>query len=167
MESPEPKTLEISLAGKIAGTLVNYVKTQFLVFPVVTIVTWIILNLLGIKYSLLLAFVTGSLSIVPLVGMSAAALITGTVAVFDGVRFLNGFHPVFEGIVIIIIYIILNQLIDFFLTPYLIGKTSKVNPLLILLTVIIGTWLFGIVGAVLSVPVLLVVMTILKHYSEK
>jgi predicted PurR-regulated permease PerM len=156
-----------NLATEIALTLTHYLKTQFLVILIVTIITWIILSILGVQYSLLLAFITGSLSIVPFAGMITAALITGIVAIFDDIRFLNNIHPVFEGLIILIIYIILNQIIDFFIAPYLLGKISKIHPLLVLLFVIIGTWIFGIVGTILTVPLLLVIRTIFNHYSEK
>jgi len=158
--------MEKTLAGKIRQTLIQYAKTQLLVVIVVTFVSWIILSLLNIKYALLLAFITGSLSTIPFIGMTTAALLTGMVAVFDGVHFPSDIHPIFEGVTILIIYLIMNQLIDLFLAPYVMGKMTDIRPVFIILSVIVGTWIFGIAGTLLAVPVLLVARTILKYFTK-
>lgn len=158
--------MEKTLAGKIRQTLIQYAKTQFLVVIVVTVVSWIVLSLLNIKYALLLAFITGSLSTIPFIGMTTAALLSGMVAVFDGIRFPSDIHPIFEGVTILIIYLIMNQLIDLFLAPYVMGKMTDIRPVFIILSVIIGTWMFGIAGTLLAAPVLLVARTILKYYTK-
>jgi predicted PurR-regulated permease PerM len=167
MKTHRLETPGISLFESIVKTLTNYLKTQFLLVAVITLFYWIILSLLGIKYALLLSIITGLLSTIPLFGMTVAALITATIAVFDGIRFLDNFHPIFAGILILIIYFILNQLIDIFLAPYIMGKFIKVNPFLVILSILVGTWIFGIIGAVLTIPILLVVRTIFNHYSQK
>ena len=167
MKAIKKKLTETNLTAEIVTVLAGYVKTQFLVYASVTGIVWIVLAALGVRYAVLLAFVTGALSTVPLIGMTIAAGIAGVVAVFDGARFLAGLNPIFEGIAILLIFFLINQLIDFFLAPYLLGKAAKIHPLLILCAVVIGTWVFGIPGAVLAVPVLLVTKTILKHYRKK
>jgi predicted PurR-regulated permease PerM len=166
MKARKGKQAEKSLSREILLTLAGYVKTQFLVFTIVTASVFFILTALGVRYALLLAVTTGALSAVPVFGMTVAAVLTALVAVFDGARFLSGPHPVFEGVIILIIYFLMNQLIDFILAPYLMGRITRINPLLVLFTVIIGTWVFGIMGAVFSVPALLTVRTILKHYEK-
>jgi len=163
MNPYQRKGMTKSLPQKIKETLENFLKTQFLIIIVVTIISWSILTFLGVKHALLLAGLTGSLSIIPYIGMIVSAVLTGIVAVVDGVRFLPEVHPVYEGVMIIFIYIILNQLIDFFLAPYITGKYTNIKPLFIFLSVLAGTLLFGIVGAMLAVPTLLIIKTILNH----
>lgn len=75
------------LADQIVETLKVYAKTQLLVFAVITAVTWIILTLLGVRYALILAFVTGAFSAVPFFGITIAAVLAAAVAIGDGVRF--------------------------------------------------------------------------------
>lgn len=163
MKSYKMKKQETNLSKSIKKTLVNYAKTQFLIVIVVTSISWIILSLLGFRHAILLAGITGSLSTIPFIGMTIAAVIVGLTAIFDGLNFLNGFHPIFEGMMMLIIYFVLNQLTDFLLAPYLMGKMTKVHPFLIILFVIVGTWIFGIFGAILAIPVLLVIKTILGN----
>lgn len=162
-----PKHAQKKLSVKIADTLTSYLKTQFILIAVVTVISWCLLSFLGVSYALLLSLITGSFSIIPVLGILTAALLTALVAVFDSSRFLPNAPVVLEGLVIILLYILLNILIDYFLSPYLIGKTMKIHPLILIVSVLIGTSVFGIAGTILTVPVLLVAKTVSDHYKGK
>lgn len=156
-----------TLAAKIKRVLVNYLKTQFVLMVVVFIAVYIVLAVLDVKYALLLAIFTGVLSLVPNYGMVVSSLTTALVAIFDNSAFLPNMHSAFEGLAVIVILFVLNKLADTFLSPLLLSKQSKINPLLIFVIVIIGTFLFGFIGALLAVPAVLVIKTVLEHYKIK
>lgn len=156
-----------TLTQKIVSVLAGYAKSQLLIMIAVTVVSWITLSMLQVRYALLLAVVTGALSAVPVLGMLTSAVIAGLVAIFDGARFLNG-PAFFEGIALLLVYVILNFLIDTFLSPYLIGKISNIHPFILFLSVLAGSAVFGISGAVFAVPFMLIAGTVITHYySEK
>ena len=159
------KYLKKSLPRKITDILVTYAKTQLLLIAVVTLVSWMILSTLGVQFALLLALMTGAASVIPILGMLAAGIIVSVVAIFDASRFLPALPGVFEGIVILVIYAFMNATIDYFLSPYLIGKSTKVNPFLLLVLVLIGTSVFGMWGAFLTIPAALVIKTVGEHYE--
>lgn len=155
-----------ALPEKIASVLVGYIKTQMVLMLAVTIVSWLALTIIGVQFPLLLAVMTGSLSVVPILGMTVAGIIVSAVAVFDSVRFLQDTSVLFEGLVVVVVYGILNFVIDYFLSPYLIGRSSGVHPVVLLVFVVLGTFVFGMWGAFLTVPVILTVKTISRHYAE-
>lgn len=157
---------QIHLPEKIISVLTSYIKTQMILMLAVTIVSWMALTVIGVQFSLLLAVMTGSLSVIPILGMTVAGIIVSAVAVFDSIRFLPGMSVLFEGVVVIAMYGILNFIIDYFLSPYLIGKSSGVHPVVLLVFVVMGTFLFGMWGAFLTVPVILTIKTISRHYTE-
>ncbi|HCR35967.1 hypothetical protein A2130_00385 [Candidatus Woesebacteria bacterium GWC2_33_12] len=72
-------------------------------------------------------------------------------------------HPVYEILIIIFSYLVLSQLMDLFIAPYFLGKTTKVNPFLLFFAFLIGITFFGIVGAILAVPAVLILKTIWEH----
>lgn len=154
-----------SLADIIGGVLMTYIKTQLILTIVVTIAVWFILSRLGVQFALLLAIMTGAASVVPMLGMFTAGIITSLVSIFDATRFLPTLPSISEGIVVALIYILLNVVIDYFLSPYLIGRSSKINPFVLLVFVLIGSSLFGIWGALFTTPLVLVIKTILEHYD--
>lgn len=160
------KRVEKTLPDMIWTVLVSYAKTQLLLTFIVTIVVWIILSRLGVQFALLLALMTGAASVVPIAGMLTAGIITALVAIFDSVRFLPALPSVWEGIAVGCLYAVLNVLIDYFLSPYLVGRSVKINPFVLLVFVLIGSSLFGIWGALLTTPVILIVRTINEYYSR-
>jgi len=160
---------QVTVGNKISDVLITYAKTQLLVMSVITVVTWVILSRVGVQFALLLALITGAVSVVPVVGMMTAAIIASAVAIFDSVRFLPDVSVLFEGIAVLIIYGLLNILTDYFLSPYLIGKSAGIHPVMLLVFVLIGTFIFGVWVALLTVPAILVLKTIseLYHLSGK
>ena len=156
-----------TLQKRITDILALYFKTQFVVIIIVTLVSWVILSILGIKYALVLACITGVFSTIPTFGVFTSAVITALVAIFDNVRFIPNIVEGLEGVAIIAIYILLNFLIDWGLTPYLTGKIVKIHPLVLFISVLIGSAMFGIVGAFLATPLLLVAKTSWEFSKEK
>ncbi len=154
-----------SLPKKIVSVLALYVKTQLVLMLTVAVVSWVVLRLIGVQFPLLLALMTGSLSVVPILGMTVAGFIVSSVAIFDSIRFLPHVSVLLEGLVMVAVYALLNFAIDYFLSPYLIGKSSGIPPVVLLVFVLLGTFVFGAWGAFLTVPVILVVKTITKHYG--
>jgi predicted PurR-regulated permease PerM len=75
-------------------------------------------------------------------------------------------HPVYEILIVIFSYIILSQVMDYLITPYLIGQKVKVSPAFLILAFILGVGSMGLVGAFLSVPIALVLKTIWEHYKQ-
>jgi predicted PurR-regulated permease PerM len=88
------------------------------------------------------------------------------VAIFDNAKFLPNLPAFFEGLTIFIIYILINQLTDYLLAPFLLGKTTGTHPLLTIATVLVATALFGLPGAILAVPALLIVVTVYKYQEN-
>lgn len=154
-----------ALSDTIRVVLVSYAKTQLLLTLIVTVAIWIILSILGVQFAPLLAIMTGAASVIPGVGMLTAGIITSLVVIFDTARFLPALPSVWEGIAIGSIYVILNVLIDYFLSPYLVGRSVKINPFVLLVFVLIGSSLFGIWGALLTTPILLVLKSVLEYYD--
>ncbi len=53
------------------------------------------------------------------------------------------------------LYIALNSIEGQFVTPSLLGRTMAVNPLLVFLSIVFGLWLWGAIGGIVAIPILL------------
>ncbi len=109
---------------------------------------------LGIKHAAFLAFLTGMLEIIPVIGPGASAAIGGLAAVHYA-----------KGIGLIIGYAIyavaLRISIDQILGPVVLGTAARLHPVLIIFCFLAGGVLFGLSGILLAVPVALTVRTTL------
>lgn len=113
-----------SLSFKIKESLVNYLKTQFILFLIVILIVW------------------GIMSLIPN---------------------LNFFIELF---IVLAAFLLISNLMDLFVAPYFVGKKTKVSPLLIFTSFLIGISFFGIIGALLAIPLALIIKTTWEHYSN-
>lgn len=157
---------EKGLGGQIIKVLFAYFTTQFILMILVGLATWGILSLLNVRYAVLLGVITGVLSGIPNIGMFFATIAIVLITIMDKVNFWPNSSPIIEGLIVLIIFIVLNKFVDFLLAPIFLGRAVKINPIILFFVIILGTVLLGPAGAVLAVPILLVVRTIVKYYNK-
>jgi len=131
---------------RVVSTLGGYVRGTASVAAVDAIGIGIGLVVLQIPLALPLAVVVFVTAFIPLVGATAAGILAALVALVA-----NG--PT-AALWVVVVVVLVNQLEGNFLQPVLMGRTLKLHGLVILVGLTAGTVLGGIVGAVLSVPLL-------------
>jgi predicted PurR-regulated permease PerM len=89
--------------------------------------------------------------------MLAVALVFAGIAAFDGLRVLL---PA-------LVYLGLNSTEGQFITPTLVGKHMQINPLLIFLSLTFGIWLWGPLGGVVAIPLLLWALVLTDSLPER
>lgn len=161
------KEVSLTLEQKIKKVLVGYVSTQFVLMVIVGVATWGVLNLLNVEYAVLLGILTGVLSSIPNFGIAIATIAITLVTIFDKVSLWPNSPPIVEGLLVIVIFVLLNKIVDLVLAPLFLGKTNKVSPVLVFLLTLFGTILYGVPGAILAVPVYLVIKTVIEHFDGK
>ncbi|PIR59342.1 MAG: hypothetical protein COU69_01110 [Candidatus Pacebacteria bacterium CG10_big_fil_rev_8_21_14_0_10_56_10] len=132
--------LEYQLGGWVRGQLV-------LMFSI-GLVTYLGLTLLSMPFALPLAILAGLLEILPNIGPTIAAL---PAVIF---AFITG-GPVLAGAVVVL-YLIVQQFENSLLVPKVMHDNVDVNPLVSIVTILIGLQLGGVLGAVISIPVYIV-----------
>jgi len=158
--------LGLTLGKKVKKVLLNYLTTQFVLMVIVGFTTWGILTLLHVSYPILLAVITGVLSGVPGYGMLLANLANTLVAIFDKTAMWINSPAWLEGVIVLATFFVLNKIVDLVITPIFLGKTNNINPFIAAILTIFGTLLAGVPGAILAIPVYLVVRTTVKHFNE-
>jgi predicted PurR-regulated permease PerM len=128
------------------GSLIGFVRATFLVALVDAVGIGAGLAILGIPLALPLASLVFLGAFIPLIG----AVITGFVAVVVALLAKGFIYALFTlGLIIAV-----QQLEAHVLQPLLMGRAVSIHPLAIVLALATGGVLAGIVGALLSVPVL-------------
>ena len=103
------------------------------------------LGISGAPYAILLAGAAGLGEFLPVVGPAAAAIIILLVTGLSG----------YEHLLVYVIFWILYRIFqDYLLSPYLMGRGVKLNPLLVLFGVLAGEQIAGVIGMFFSVPVI-------------
>jgi predicted PurR-regulated permease PerM len=132
-------------AGRVGWhTLGGYMRGQVVIALFHGVSVTIVLLILQVPLAAALGVLIFLGSFVPLVGLTVTGALCVAVAALE--------HGLTAGIVVAIAIIVLVQLEAHFLQPIIMSRSVEVHPLAIALSVLIGTILAGIVGALLAVP---------------
>jgi hypothetical protein len=126
-------------------------------------IAWLIL---GIPGAFVLGVVAGLFTLIPDVGPFLAMVLAAGVALLEGSTWIPLSNFWVTGIVLIV-YLVLINLKNFFLRPYIMGRSVHMNEALVFIAIIIATILQGILGALLVVPVLASVVVIAGYLQRR
>lgn len=141
-------------AEEINCALGAFVRGSLLVSLAVAGLTYAGFLFLGIKFPLVLAIIIGITNLIPIVGPIIGAVPAWLVAFLD--------TPLLSLKVVILI-IIIQQIECQLIVPVIIGRSSSLHPLTIILALLLGGKLFGFTGLLLAVPAALVLRILGKH----
>lgn len=150
---PKHKNNSQALIHAIDESLGNYIRGQVIVCFFVFLTTYIVYLLIDMKYPLVLAIVMGVMNIVPyfgpIIGAVPAVIIAVTVSM--------------KQVIYVLIGVIVVQLIESnLLSPYIVGKSVHIHPIIIIFALLVGSEIAGIIGMIFAVPVIAVIHVIIK-----
>jgi predicted PurR-regulated permease PerM len=96
------------------------------------------LRVMGVPFALVLAIWVGLVDFLPLIGGLLAGVPTVALA------FL---HSVPAGVVLLIVFLVYQQLENHILNPVIMSRTVRLNPLWVLLAVLFGAEIGGLIGS--------------------
>lgn len=102
--------------------------------------------LIGIDNHISLGIFTGLANVIPYLGPIIACSVSGLIALMQ----FNSFDAVLN---VILLYIVIKLIDDLFIQPLMIGKSVKLHPMLLVITIIVGEKLLGIGGMIVAVPI--------------
>ncbi|RVQ67220.1 AI-2E family transporter [Croceicoccus ponticola] len=79
---------------------------------------------------------------------------------------LGGADTIFAGLIPAAAYLALHAVEANAVTPAILGKRFTVNPVLILLAISYFTWIWGVLGAILSMPILITLLALFEHLGH-
>ena len=146
----------VVLVGQIQSELSAYIVTISMINFLLGVSTAVIFTYLGIDDAMLWGALVALMNFVPyLGGLVSCSILLVAGAVQYGLTSTAFLPPV--------AFFCLNVLESQLITPSVLGKSMRLNPLLIILWIAIMGWLWGVVGALLAVPILMSVKIILEN----
>ncbi len=132
----------------------GWIRGELLLMVCVGLMTFIGLTLLGVESALPLAILAGMLEIIPNIGPTISAIPAIIVALT--------IHPLL-AVSTVALYILVQSLENNLLVPQIMSKSTGINPLVSIISLMIGFRLAGVAGAVLAIPLVLTLQTIRPH----
>lgn len=144
-----------AIVDRLEEQLGGWARGQLTLMLMVGFSTYVGLRLLGIPFSLPLSILAGLLEIVPYIG----PIISAIPAVIIGF----GISPVI-GLATSALAFLIQQVENYVFVPKVMEKSVGVNPVITLLALTIGFRLAGIVGVIISIPVVITIRVLSKEY---
>ncbi|MBM7569568.1 AI-2E family transporter [Aquibacillus albus] len=146
----EGKTLIVD----IDNSLGNYIRGQLIVCFFVGLTTYGILWFIDMKYPLVLAIVMAITNIIPYFGPILGAIPAVIIAFTISIKMV-----VYVIIAVFVVQIIEGNL----LSPFIVGKSIDIHPILIIFALLVGGEIGGVIGMIIAVPLLSILKVIVSH----
>ncbi len=140
-----------------ARTITGYISGNLLISVICGLLTYVVLLVLNVPFAGLIALFVAIADLIPLVGATLGAIVAA----------LAGFvHSLTAGIVVVVFFIVYQQVENHLLQPIIFSRTVQLNPLTVLVSILIAVELAGILGALLAIPVAGMIQVVVRDLWE-
>ena len=156
---PEREQWMRNLFQRIGNAIGNYVAGALLQATVAGFTSWFVLLILGVDYALPLAVIVFVLDLIPLVGATLGAVVVGIVTLFSDFPIDTAIWAVYA--------IVYQQVENNIIQPRIQAKAVQLDPLIVLVSVLFGSALFGVLGALLAIPVAASIQITVREFMKQ
>ena len=139
---------------EVDASLGGYIRGQIIVCAAIGVISSLLFWIVGMEYPLLLGAIIGVTNVIPYFGPIIGAIPAVVIAATISVKMV---------LIIVIIVVILQFLEGNILSPLIVGKSLHMHPLFIMFALLAGGEVGGILGMVLSIPILAVLKVFIQH----
>jgi predicted PurR-regulated permease PerM len=141
------KKRAVEISREIQQNITNYLSSVSVINITLGAVFSAGLFVLGVPNAAMWGMLVACLNFIPYFGPVAGILLLGVVGLLT-------YDSLPKGLLPPVWYLLLHLLEANFVTPLLLGRTFTLNPVVIFVSLIFWTWLWGVPGALLAVPIL-------------
>lgn len=138
---------------KIRRWFFGQLLLSLITFAIVSSGLWLI----GVPYPIAIGIVAGVLELIPMIGPTIAGAVGILVALASSVSL--AFYT-------FIFFVFIQQIDGNIFYPYIMGRTARVHPLIVILSILIGWGVAGLMGVILAVPSAVMAQEIVSYISE-
>ena len=147
----------LSIYERTRKKISHWLVGQLFLSLIIGITTYIGLLILGVKYAFILAITAAILELVPYVGPIFSGFLA-MLAAFSTSPILALYTLIF--------FVIIQQIEQHLLIPSVMKYTTNLNPVIIIISLLIGGKVFGILGIILAVPVAVAVQEVIQYFAN-
>jgi len=153
LASEEHRDYISGLVDRVQFKMGRWLQGQLFLMLIIFVLDYLGLLIIGAPYALVLALIAGILEIIPYIGPVISALIAVAIS------FL---HSPLTGLLVLGLFILVQQLEGYVLTPLVMKRAVGLNPVVVILALIIGAKLAGVIGIIIAVPVATVIGEVVR-----
>jgi predicted PurR-regulated permease PerM len=155
----QDKKKAVAVGRTVQVAIARYLFTITVINACLGIATAVAMHLLGMPNPLLWGAMVAFFNYVPYIGAAVSGVILTVVAFIT-------FDDLNRVLLVPLVFLALQTLEGQFLTPILTGRRLTLNPVMIFLSVLLWSWVWGVVGALMAVPILMTFKIICDHVES-
>lgn len=155
-EGLRSKLRVVQISTEIEREVSNYLLTVSIINVGLGVATAMAMAILGMPNPVLWGVMATVLNFVPYLGSAVTLVVLTIVALLT-------FESVSQALLVPVLFLALATLEGQFVTPIIVGRRMSLNPLVIVLALLVGDWMWGVVGLLIAVPVLAVLKILCSH----
>ena len=155
--APERQGRYRRVANDIYRAVGGYVSGTLFIASVAGLTTYITLTALGVEFAIPLAVLMAFFDLIPMVGATIGGAVILVVTLFSD-------FPT-DTIVWVIWSVIYQQVENTVIQPRIQARAVAVHPFVVLVSVLFGSTLFGVLGALLAIPVAAAIQIAIYEYN--
>ena len=153
------KKITVQALDEVHAQIQRYLFVQMATSVVVGVLTGLAFFALGLNHSLVWAILAGITNLIPYLGAVVVGLASTVIGVVQ-------FESLDRGLVIGASSFAIHTLVGNLLTPWWLGRASRMSPFAVFVGVLVFGWLWGVWGLLLGVPILMVFRAICDRIEE-
>lgn len=153
------KRVTVQILDEINEQIENFIKVQLMTSVIVAVATGLVLWAFGVENYAMWGLLAGLFNSIPYMG---PIVVTGGLAI---VAFMQ-FNDLAKSLYVSGAAFLITSLEGFLLTPMLMGRAAQMNPVAVFVGLLFWSWVWGIWGTVLAVPMLMMIKAICDHIED-
>jgi predicted PurR-regulated permease PerM len=153
------KKLTVQILDEINSQVESFIRVQIFTSAVVGVATAAALWYLGVQQFIIWGLLAGIFNSIPYLG---PIIVSGGLAVVAFIQF-NDIH---KTLTVCGVAFLITSLEGFLLTPALMSRAARMNPVAIFVGLLFWSWIWGVWGAVLAVPMLMMIKAVCDHIED-
>jgi predicted PurR-regulated permease PerM len=153
------KKLTVEILDEINTQIESFIRVQLFTSAVVAVATMLALWYLGLQQYVIWGLLAGIFNSIPYLG---PILVTAGLGVVSFIQF----DDLEKTLVVCGVSFVITSLEGFLLTPALMSRAARMNPVAIFVGLLFWSWIWGMWGAVLAVPMLMMMKAVADHIED-
>lgn len=148
----------IQLFNRVEDRLGDWLRGQIILGLIIGSLTLIGLLVFKVEFAVVLALIAGVTELIPIIGPFIGAIPAVIVAFSQ--------DPIL-ALIVMGLYVVIQQLENNLIVPRVMSKATGLNPVIVIVSILVGGKVAGITGVILAVPTMIIITTFLEDFLEE
>lgn len=153
------RRITLEILDEIGTQISSFLMHQLITGTAVGVTTWLVFWWLGVEYAGLWGLAAGIMNSIPYFGPTVVAMAALAVSFVQ-------VGSLWQATLVAGASLVITTVEGMIITPLLVSKLARMNPVAVFLGLLFWGWLWGVVGMLLAVPMLMVMKSVADRVEE-